>query len=282
MGLMRINQNINDILPGQFVIWEYSLLDEILAPFYPEAVVFSAMLQAWHLIMSKGAFVVVVMTPPRESILPSRLETRIYSKAISLGIPVLNLRDLLGTGETFDDHYRDDRHPNEKGILPSRTAQRLVELFSTYDPMPGEQNCPEFGKPYRWIGVDELRQANGKETNYENSLVKVSAARFDPGQAFCMGGHHNVIAVGIVAHSESGALWCGHAPCAPASCVPSPNGYPFLLQSTRLPCVHESIDRIVCRPDYWPITSWSDYGNISSDGASPIDVFGILVEEASK
>jgi len=274
MGLMRIHQYAGDIKPGDIVVWEYALLDDVLSPFYDRRTVFSAMKQAWLIVMQRGATVLLLVTPSRSNATPSHIEEEIIGTALYCGVPLLTLRDLLLPHEKLEDLYRDDRHPDERGELPSRTARQLASMLGATEP----QRPPPVEKFWRWIGAAELVAAGAEYVSYENRLLETASARINPGDWIPIPDEARIVSIGIVSKPDSGAVWCGHQPCAPASCRPEATGFAFLLRSTRLPCVHGTVGRLFARPDYWPMASWQDYGQSPANELAPVDLIGVLVE----
>jgi hypothetical protein len=225
--------------------------------------------------MQRGARVILLITPPRKNAEPSETETCLIEAANKCGIPAFTLRELLDVGETLEAHYYDDRHPDEAGILPDLTAGRIVSILQSLSP----QTPPSVDHAWRWIGVDALIAAGAEPMPYQNRLVDTLSARLAPGAHMPMPRGTRVISVGIVSTMESGALWCGHYPCAPAAGRPEANSFPFLLRAVRVPCVHESLQSLASRPSYCIVPSWLDYGQGPSEQLGPVDIFGILIDQ---
>lgn len=290
-GCMRVLACADQIGAGDIVVWEYSLLDTILAgDNVPPEDVHCARRMAWRCLRSRGAWLLVVMTPPRESLAHrTGHERQIAGEASTLDVLCIDLRELFTRlhADHPETHYRDDRHPRADSPVIDLLVQEILAFVREHHgdvPPVQTQQQPESLLPrWRWLGAaDMARGTRLRAKMFRNSLMAVEAITLSVDARLAIPAAARLVGVGVLSTHRSGGLWCGHPGCAPAATrLPTDLAYAFLLRSTPVPCVREQIDCLAAAPTWaYARGVWAGYGQEVCDQPGEVSVFGVLYEPA--
>ena len=285
MGLMRVYSVREKIQEGDIVVWEYTLLDVLLEDFYGLDLVLQARTVAWNEINDAGASILNLIIPPRHHLQqPNHAETRLNAAADEVGVRSLNVRNLFSDLKIDDpaDHYRDDRHPKASSPIVKTIANAVLQAISEIRDQKSGADFRRIEPRTHWTWLSAAKLSSRKTVTIENSLTSIDVAKFAPDQpAFMLPCTGRVVAIGVASEVSSGSIWCGHRGCPPAS-VKLEEGatYPFLLRSTRLPCVRGKVDRLKAAPA-WAYGNgvWADYGQTICQDERNVRVFGMILED---
>ena len=287
MGLIRVLMHIDKIEPGDVVIWEYPLLDILLAGFFDPADTLTAARQAWQHILARGAQIIVLASIAKRHLAkPSDQEEAILREAESLEIKTITTRDIFNLkGLSIDereDEYSDDRHFLVGSFVHEAMAKMI---FSTVNELsisgPTTLSAPP-SNGWTWIaGADLFAPDDFDPVEVRNSFVSFPAVRPRMNRKAALPEGSRLICVAISATRESGSIWCGHSLCAPASTRLSPanSKLPMLFRTTRVPCVRSRITTIEVAPTHsFTAHSWADYGLNHVSSPAPVEIAGVLIE----
>jgi len=296
MGLMRLFQTIEQISPGDVVLWEYPILDILMSDLYGAAEIMSAYRIAWQRIAKKKAQMIVVNINPRQAILDGRdgeLARQIHIDAHTKSLGWVAMRDVMIANRITEPKMQAAHYGGENGHLFSDSpmlAAFSVAVWNEIDRRLGE-HFDTFGEGWSlpsWLWYDgpSLRTEHQPDViEFANTLMSVRALQMKPNNSAYVlpKPARRVVALGLVTTHRSGAVWCGHACCGPASArLPVGDGHPFLLQSSRLPCVRDHIISLQSAPPHAMRRSiWADatQARCADDGDSaPVALFGALIE----
>lgn len=283
---------LDRIQAGDVVVWEYSLLDALLADSCVAADdIHAARRLAWRHLSEAGAHVMVLMTPPRSELRRrTATETLIGADADAFGHAQLDLRELIAELRIGDaaSHYRDDRHPRLDSPLVEATVERVLAFVRERHGKPALQpaELPDAGieQGWHWLDAETLARLNGKPIRrLQNSLLEIDALDLPVHASIGIPASTRIVALGIVSTHASGGAWCCHPGCAPASTrLPAGLDYPFLLRASGLPCIRHSVTHIGAAPDWaYQRGVWAGYGQEISSEPGPIAIFGMLHVPAS-
>lgn len=290
IGCMRILDCHAQTSSGDVVVWEYSLLDSLLTPrMYCEQDIDGARRLAWSAVLAQNAWLVVLITPPRNAINKvSDIEARTIREARELNLRCIDGRALfarLGIRRP-QTHYRDDRHPRTDSPVLDSMAATIYDFVASHHGRPRlPKDGPNVPKPPQWTWLsarDLAGDSRHAAREFSNSLVCVNAVEAQIGTSINVPDLGCIVAVGIVSTHESGALWCGRPECSPVSTrLPAKLGYSFLLRSTALPCSHFNGGVLASAPQRaFGRGTWAGYGQERTSPPGPIWVFGILYDSS--
>lgn len=278
MGWMRLMQHAPQLERGDVVVWEYSLLDQLLpqGSFAAEDA-FTARRLAWTELWRRGVGLVVAITPPAQGVDALHAVEREYlADAAALGVAVVDLRQVAATLGLQDlaARYRDDRHPDiGTPLLRGFADAILTAVRSAVAPLrPRWEGLPD----WTWIGAEAL--AAGRQlAEFRNALVHVAALSLAPDDWVALPTGARVVAAGVASTHDGGGLWCGHAGCPPASTrLPADLHYRFLLRATGMACRRPAQERMASAPSWsFACGQWRDYGQANCTEAAPVAVFGV-------
>ncbi|MDN5925425.1 MAG: hypothetical protein L0H70_10565 [Xanthomonadales bacterium] len=284
MGYMRVLMHRHEIGSGDVVVWEYSLLDSLLADSnVPADDIESARHQAWDVLVELGAHIIVLMVPAKAYLShQSEQEQRMAADASALGLTCIDVRELFQTLDNSPaQHYRDDRHPSIAspiiGLMVERLTQAVVSVHGQALQQSPHRRWPDAN--WQWIGSAELARKSGLgRKRFSNSLVNLSAVSLHEGDRLPIAATSRVVAIGLLSTHASGGVWCGHPGCAPAATrLPAELAFPFLLRCSGLPCVRAQLDSIACAPDWaYGRGLWAAYGQALCAQPGQVWVFGVL------
>lgn len=282
MGWMRLMQHAPLLRRGDVVIWEYSLLDQLLpqGPFAVEEVRTARRL-AWRELARRGLRLVVAITPPLQQVRePHAVEHEYRKDAESIGAAVVDLREVAALlGMDLTAQYRDDRHPaTHTALLPAFATAILDGCGQVRQALrTAWRQLPE------WTWLDATALAAGRPlVEFSNRLLLAQALELAPDEGVALPEGAELVAAGVVSTHVSGGLWCGHAGCPPASTrLPRDLQYRFLLRTSGLGCRRPPPERIAAAPEWsFACGQWRDYGQEPCADAAPIAVFGIVARRA--
>lgn len=279
MGWMRLMQHATELHRGDVVVWEYSLLDQLLPQGQCAAEdAQTARRLAWNELSRRGVGLVVAMTPPVHGVGTLHAVEREYlADATETRAAVVDLREVAAALGVRDlaASYRDDRHPGGTPLLPAYADA----ILSAARRVPATARPRWNGLP-EWTWMDAKTLAAGRPlAEFRNALVQTAVLPLEPDEWVALPPGARVAAAGVASTHESGGLWCGHAGCPPASTrLPAELHYRFLLRATGTACRRPQQARIASAPS-WSFTCghWRDYGQDTCTVAAPIAVFGIAV-----
>ena len=283
MGFSRLSSTSNRFVPGDIVVWEYPLLDILMIDFFEEADILAAMLNAWHAAMIMGAHVIVLLVTPRRDVAAaSDFEIRINAVAMEAAVSRVNLRDYFDSDDDLVEHYSSDRHIRLDSNLLDRLAAAVYEEITDCRKRPIPSRLARHPGPvWHWWTAEQMGATN--ILLRENSLVSAEVGWLDAlgSESLHVPAHDRLICAVVMSYHSSGSLWCGHIFCPPASCrLPEQFNYPFLLRTTRIPCLRRKVERLWATPEYaLQQGAWSDYGFVNSSDANPIEVVGVVTAD---
>jgi hypothetical protein len=289
MGYMRLLAVRGELVRGDVVVWEYSLLDTLLTELQVAAVdVHMARRMAWREALSRGARIVVVLAAPQKHARRrSACERRIARDAEQLGLPCIDTRDLSANLRIDDPaaHYRDDRHIRADSPVTVALAEAVLRQAQNASDVPSPQQLSQWSAKRitgEWIWQDATPPSDATTQSFSNSLMAIQTLSLTPGTSIRIPLARRVIAIGIASTHESGGLWCGHPRCRPASArLPDTLAYPFLLRGTGLPCLRSTTQLVCATEAAYARGDWTDYGQQLGSSPARVAVFGVLCEARS-
>jgi hypothetical protein len=281
-GLIRILQHVNEFLPGDVLVWEYPLLDILLEDIYGHDDIVHAMQVAWSKLQTLGVHVIVLKVIPRGDYhLPRPIELEIDVAISHHGATVIDTRQIAGKLKITspEDEYADDRHPRPDSVLLPAIAAEIFSLIQhMHGQIPRRPDVP-FETKWHWFEAGTLEAEATAPAERQNSHVSIKSVVLAPGVSrLRFRKLSRIVAIGTICTHDAGSLWCGHKACAPASLrLTEDIGLPFLLRTSRLPCVRAGIASLVAAPDYaLRRDAWADYGHKPTRDANSVELFGIL------
>lgn len=288
IGYMRVLGHGDEIKAGDFVLWEYSLLDALLtrSAFFADDV-HSARRQAWQFLLECGASLIVLLAAPRKyTTKRSACEAKIARDAAVLGLPCIDTRDLCSALGIHDahSHYRDDRHLRHDSPMVGAIVDAVVKQLKA-SIRPGQPTVNAWARKrikarWDWLSAATLATSTHIPVQtFRNSLLSVDALVLGPDIAAPMPAADRIVGIGIVSTHDSGALWCGHPGCLPVSTrLPAALPYEFLLRTTGVPCRRRIGSITSASGRTLSMQVWYDYGQEPDCSSGAVAVVGILIE----
>jgi hypothetical protein len=275
IGLMRAHMASSALKPGDTAVWEYPLLDIMLAHRFGIEEIRSAFRQALGLLSDRGINRIALFSTPKAHIQePTATEIELKEIATEMGCHIIDVRNIFKRQKIVEPEalYFDDRHMHAGTSVQAEVIRLILAAAEKGPPF----DAPGVHERWRWI------PAGGNMKSFTNSFVSVDTIELLPNSGgFTIPKTCRVVAVGVVATRTSGACWCGHPGCPPASIgLPEGSMLPFLLRATRLPCVRATVDFISAAPS-WATSNgvWMGYNHRAWVGEAPIHVFGALIQQ---
>ena len=283
-GLIRVLQHEEEFRPGDVMVWEYPLLDILLEDIFGAEDILQAMRIAWTRLRAWGVHVVVLKVTPRDDYARAGpMEQEIDRLLRHHAVPSIDTRRIAaGLGmATLANDYSDDRHPRPESRLVGEIAAEIAAFDKQNHGRKAAPLRVPCGTEWQWFAAGRLDAEQVVPVVRQNSLVRIEGVSLSPATSrLHLPPLARIVAVGAIGTHEAGSLWCGHKACEPASLrLTDDIGLPFLVRTTRLPCVRGRVTSLVSAPDYaFRRDAWADYGHKRVGEPHAAEVFGVLGE----